>query len=71
MKLTYHQHRLQGTLFFDTKNNKNYKIVAIKSDHTTNHVRAIYLKAKDGSTQQFTDMFLEKLLMSGEIQIRP
>ena len=70
MKLTYHQHRLQGTLFFDRKKNQNFKIVAIKSDHTTNHVRAIYLKAKDGSTQQFTDIFLEKLLLSGEIEIK-
>jgi len=70
MKTTYHQHRLQGTLFFDTKKNQSFKIVAIKSDHTTNHVRAIYLRAKDGSTQQFTDIFLEKLLLSGEIEIR-
>jgi len=67
MKLTYHQHRLQGTLFFDFKKNRTFKIVAIKSDHTTNHVRVIYLKASDGSTQQFTDFFFEKLLLSGEI----
>ena len=68
--MTFNQHKNNGTTFFDKRRCLKFIIYKIFADHVVNHTRVVYMRSVDGEhRQQFTDEYLNKLLLTGEIII--
>ena len=69
--MSLNHYKNNGTTFFDKKLCLAFVIYKIFADHKVNHTRVIYMRSVDGKhRQQFTEGYFNKLVSTGEIEMK-